>query len=212
MKTINLLCSIAIVLLTASCTEQNAEPQEEALSLEQIQQTVQSAYWHVAGITKTENGVTTQVTLDTAYERSRDQVFFEFLPSGRTQFYTGGPSTLPDYPAPAKIFSLIYRIARPVNIEYYWDETMATYIFRSVDVGGFEIIPIGEKTYLDKSTMVVYQTLAEVNAAKASTSMQLVSIFKENQPGEIKYTYTLKRLMHVQFNPNVSHLRDMVEY
>lgn len=198
LRTFSAAFSFLLIGTLWSCTKDDPTPPPLAADTwpqEKLMKMLTSQYWRVQSILRQSSTGTVDLTTDTTFS---DNQAISFRKEVLLRFRGDVVIFYPTYALDAGYPDSVETIASSKRIDYYagasyaWDEAQKTVVF-SVNGGGGRLpLPLNKHAIVDKSTIRVYSTIEEAQAAKVHENLTLLSEDIDPVLGKVTYIFNLK--------------------
>lgn len=189
---------MSVIMMISSCASEEMNARVTKFDKEEVVKKLLGRYFYVEHAYMKIGEETVDLTTDSVFNVYRNAAFIIFHDE-YVNWSSGNPQLDPQYPAPAKTFTLLTRIAYPTNMSHRWDDEKGTLEITSGISNYFPMVQAGKKAYLED--MLFYNTFQETQNAEIKEMVKFVLDDIDSQNRAVKYTFVLKPLWRYYREP-----------
>ncbi len=182
-----------------ACTTQDPTPPPppaDTWTQEKLLQMLQGHRWQVQSVHRKSSTGTVDLAADTTVSYKdwisiRKKPIFWFR-QGFVVFHSGDKISNSQFADSVETVWTPTKIDLPGSAIYAWDEAKKTVVFSTGGSGGYLPLPFGKSAVVDKSSIRVYSTIEEAQAAKVHENLTLLSEDTDPVLGKVTYIFKLK--------------------
>lgn len=193
------LSALLLVCTLWACTKDDPTPPPPPADIwtqQKLLQMLQGHRWQVQSVHRKSSIGTVDLAADSTLSykewiKARKLPIFWFR-EGYVVFHVGTQFTDTQFPDSVETVWTATKVDLPVSAVYAWDETKKTVVF-SVRGGSSPLaLPFGKSAVVDKSSILVYNTIEEAQAAKVHENLTLLAEDTDPILGKVTYIFKLK--------------------
>lgn len=204
--------ALLLVGMLWACTTQDPTPPPptaDTWTQEKLLNTLEGHRWRVQSVLRKSSAGTVDLTNDTTFESkehisARKNILFGFKQGTVVSSTTYILSNV-GYADSVETFAAFEKDNFPTIATYAWDEAKKTVVFSTGGTANSTIkFPLNEASLVEKSTIRVYDTIQEAQAAKVHENLTLLSEEMDPVLGKVTYIFNLKPAWKWGGRPNVT--------
>lgn len=193
------LSALLLVCTLWACTKDDPTPPPPPADIwpqQKLLQMLQGHRWQVQSVHRKSSTGTVDLAADSTLSykewiKARKLPIFWFR-QGYVVFHVGTQFTNTQFADSVETFSTATKVDLPGSAVYAWDETKKTVVFSVGGGGGYLALPFGKSAVVDKSSILVYNTIEEAQAAKVHENLTLLADDTDPILGNVTYIFKLK--------------------
>lgn len=188
---------LLIGMLWACTTEDPTPPPADTWTQEKLLKTLGEHHWRVQSVVRKSSAGTVDLTNDNTFESkeyvaARKDLLFWFR-QGYVVFYSTQKLSNVGYADSVETIAASTKVDYPTIATYAWDEAKKTVVFSTGSTANSYIkFPLNQSSTVDKSSIRVYSTIEEAQAAKVHENLTLLSEDIDPVLGKVTYIFNLK--------------------
>lgn len=191
--------ALLLVGMLWACTKDDPTPSPPAADTwtqEKLLQMLQGHRWQVQSVLRKSSTGTVDLATDSTFAykewiKVRKLPIFWFR-GGYVVFHSSTKTSNTQFADSVETVSSATKIDYPGSAVYAWDEAKKTVVFSPGGGSGYLSLPFGKSAVVDKSSIRVYSSIQEAQAAKVHENLTLLAEDTDPVLGKVTYIINLK--------------------
>lgn len=201
------LSALLLVCTMSACTKDDPTPPPAAdtWTQEKLLTMLEGHRWQVQSVHRKSSIGTVDLATDTtlsykAWISLRKSPIFWFR-EGYVVFHTSNKISNTQFADSVETVWAMNKIDYPGSAIYAWDEAKKTVVFSTGGGSGYLPLPFGKSAVVDKSSIRVYNTIEEAQAASVHENLTLLAEDTDPVLGKVTYIFKLKPAWLYDYKP-----------